>query len=92
MNNCYSCDNQANEQDNFCNKCGFGLKPPKLVYDNKATVKKLLHVLVEDQVLIDHVDRLLDELREAVMTSSRVQEIWAADSYDNNGYKDLPLK
>jgi len=65
---------------------------PKQFYDLRATIKKLLHVLVEDEILMCQVDRVLEGLREAIYTSTAVQERWANFDYNGNGYKDLPLK
>jgi DNA-binding PadR family transcriptional regulator len=65
---------------------------PKLFYDHSGTIKKLLHVLVEDEILMYQVDMVLEGLRKAIYTSTAVQERWANFDYNGNGYKDLPLK
>mgnify|MGYP006976761874 CR=1 FL=1 len=60
---------------------------PKKVYDLRPVVKEMLSILVKHEILMSSLDRVLDELRKAALTSTRIQEIWANDDYQ--GYREL---
>jgi len=62
----------------------------KRAFDHRGTIKKLLHVMVEDGILVYQVDMVLEGLKQAVFTSTAVQELWVDDEYGN--YNELPVK
>ncbi|MEC1177662.1 hypothetical protein P9B03_04125 [Metasolibacillus meyeri] len=79
---CKRCENtKINEGDNFCSHCGMNFKEPKRIYDMRPVVKELLAVLVKHEILIHSLDRVLEQLKDAALTSTRIQEIWANDDY-----------
>ncbi|MDQ0091676.1 hypothetical protein J2T12_005116 [Paenibacillus anaericanus] len=63
------------------------MSEPKLINDLRPVVKKMLHVLVEHEIPMSSLEVVLDSLKDAVYTSTLIQERWANDDYE--GYKNL---
>lgn len=70
------------EKQMITGKDGQAYELPKTVHDLREVAEEMLHVLVKHEVLIDSLDRVLGTVREYAMTSTRIQEIWANDPYE----------
>jgi transcriptional regulator NrdR family protein len=62
-------------------------KKPKVIYELGPVIDEMLLVVVQHEVPITQIGRVLEQLKDAAYTSTPIQEIWANDDHD--GYDQL---